>query len=123
VSAVRLSDTQAHALERMYDRGARPDGKWDSSHAGGPSGTTMQALEARGLAVTKWAKKPYEHISGQLTAAGCAEVERRRRIRAARDLTVTHAELDVLEGLVRNADAGDKRSALDTIDRLRTVAS
>lgn len=117
-----MSYSQLAALEQLYDRRAHVQG-WIGSLEGGPHGMTIEALERRGLAEAKYIERPYARIVGRITAAGITEVERRRRKRAGDGLALTHAELDVLEGIVRTADAGSREIALSTIDRLRSVAS
>lgn len=117
-----LSDTQKHGLDLLFEKGATTQTRTWIGAREGISGTTLEALERRGLAKTKDAKKPYPRIVGQLTHEGYWEVVRLRREHAARELVLTRGELDVIEGIVRTAEAGDKTSALDTLDRLRAIA-
>lgn len=108
-----LTDTQATVLYRLYDSAG-----WLNSREHGVHGTTLEALERRGFAEARWVEKPYPHIEGRITAAGKSEVLRRHGGQSAR-ITVTAAELDVLEGIVRCAEAGDRQGALATVEKLR----
>lgn len=63
---MRLSDIQKGAVIA-----GRPD-KWLGTREVGVAGNTMQALEWRGLAVVREARRPYRRLVYRLTDAGNA---------------------------------------------------
>jgi len=79
MAAVRLTGTQRAGLVTLYHAARRastlndPKRAWVGSREG-ISGTTIQALERRGMAISRDAKKPYPRIVGRIRQPGIAHV-------------------------------------------------
>lgn len=69
---MRLTDSQATALEALHETHAR------GAKEAGVQGNTLEALANNGLVRTFWTEKPYRRLVGVLTEAGVEERDRRR---------------------------------------------
>lgn len=75
MAALRLSDSQITALELLRERAATaeragdPKAAWMGAREG-ISGTTLEALARKGLALARWTEKPYRRIVGRINRPG-----------------------------------------------------
>lgn len=113
--------------------------KWIASADGGVAGSTLAALEDRGLVEVRWSEKPYRRMEGRLTPAGvrflrdwhAAELHRLERIISGPDSPAVeveleqelHDDIELVDGMLRAAvdhpvGRGPAKLALAAFDRL-----
>jgi hypothetical protein len=86
-TVARLTDSQRAGLYRLYEAEARaflsrnPKVAWIGSREG-INGTTIEALERRGLAKSQWVEKPYKRIVGRIMQPGIELVREWKRAAA-----------------------------------------